>query len=158
MSKFLNLLTDVISKVQQDNKSNPKEETAPETLFDRLRDKVKDVAGDVKDKRKGGNSFFEIMRNKVNETQKENKNSKTEKTAQSEIFDRLRNTIDQIEDMDGDGDVDIQDIMLHRRQKAAERKQNKVKDAVKNKQQKIKEQYIKDQKTDNKGGHGGKKR
>jgi len=95
-------IKDALSDVQQQNRENAKEKTAPKEIFDRLRNKLEEVQKDQQSRKaskKGRTrgSIFSQIKEQFEQAQKANKRSKKEETADTSIMDRIQKEMDAIE-------------------------------------------------------------
>jgi len=95
-------IKDALSDVQQQNRENAKEKTAPKEIFDRLRNKLEEVQKDQqkrKSTKKGRTrgSIFSQIKEQFEQAQKANKRSKKEETADASILDRIQKEMEVIE-------------------------------------------------------------
>lgn len=96
-------LKDKLAQVQQENRENPKEKTAPTEIFDRMRQKIEEAQkkaakkkGRTRKKSKGG-SIFSQLKDKLAEAQRENQASPKEETADSSILDKVQAELEKLE-------------------------------------------------------------
>lgn len=95
-------IKDALSDVQQQNRENAKEKTAPKEIFDRLRNKLEEVQKDQQSRKaskKGRTrgSIFSQIKEQFEQAQKENVKSKKEETADTSILDRIQKEMETIE-------------------------------------------------------------
>lgn len=98
-------IKDALADVQQQNRENAKEKTAPKEIFDRLRNKLEEVQKEQqtrKSTKKGrtksnskGSIFSQIM-DKFDQAKEENAASKKEETADNSILDQIHKEMEAI--------------------------------------------------------------
>lgn len=94
-------IKDSLAKVQQENRENSREKTAPKEIFDRLREKLEETQrkqqqrkGSAKKQSKG--SIFSQLMKTFDEAKQENAASKKEETADAKILDRIQKEMEAI--------------------------------------------------------------
>lgn len=95
-------LKDRLAKVQQENRENAGEKTAPKEIFDRMRQKIEETQKKAATKRgrtrkKSSGSIFSQLKDKLAEAQKENEASQKEETADTSILDRVTREVEKLE-------------------------------------------------------------
>ena len=95
-------IKDALADVQQQNRENAKEKTAPKEIFDRLRNKLDQVQKEQqtrKSSKRGRTrgSIFSQIKEQFEEAQKENATSKKEETASEDILAKIHREMEAIE-------------------------------------------------------------
>jgi len=101
-------LKDALARVQQENKENAKEKTAPKEIFDRLRNKLDQVQDNTKSQKsskrgrtrgsgKNRGDIFAEIREKFGEAIDSNASAKKEPTADGSILDRIQKEMEAVE-------------------------------------------------------------
>ena len=102
MSKpnILDLLKGTLQELQ--NTNNPNQSQADPTIFDFLKEKLSEVdqktQTNIQDKSGKNVGIFDLILDKLNGAQKENRDNPNVQTAPGDIFDMLRNKVNQEKD------------------------------------------------------------
>ena len=101
MSKpnLLDLLKGTLQEIQQNNAQNPNEETADPSIFDFIKDQLSEVdkktKSNIQDNRGNNVGIFDLILDKITNAQKQNKENPNVRTAPGNIFEQLRNKVNQ---------------------------------------------------------------
>lgn len=101
-------LKDALAKVQQNNRENAKEKTAPKEIFDRLRNKLEQVKEDTQNRKsskrgrtrgsgKNRGDIFKEIREQFDQAAQENASAKKETTADKSILERIQQEMEAVE-------------------------------------------------------------
>jgi hypothetical protein len=114
----------MVEEVKAENKDNPKEKTAPGSLFDNILDKVKRASEEHKAK---------DIPNLIDEAKKENRDNPKERTAEPSIFDKLKKMVE-------DKQCEAEKIRQNEIEaEAARRREEEMKELMREKRQLFKE-------------------
>ncbi len=102
MANITDIISAIINELQKKNRENPNEETADPEVFDILREKIGGVGHQTQHQRRQPtnqtpDNILDIIRQKIEEAQQENRNNPNQRDAPGSIFDHLRKKVDQKE-------------------------------------------------------------
>lgn len=101
MSKpnILDLLKGTLQEIQNNNQNNAGAQKADPSIFDFLKEKLQDVDAktktNIQDKNGNNVGIFDVLLDKLNGAQTENRNNPNVQTAPSNIFDMLKEKVNQ---------------------------------------------------------------
>lgn len=91
--KIFEAILKTINQVQNQNKANPKEETADPNLFDLLKGKIKDLDDKNRNKRaargKSPKSILDLIKKEIEGVKRQNKKDPNVATAPKSVFDNI---------------------------------------------------------------------
>lgn len=96
MSLFTTLITQAIKKVQENNHKNPNVKTADTSVFDKLKDKLDQAKAKAGDRNEGRGGLFDQLRNRIDETRKENEADPNVETADASVFDDMQKELEAL--------------------------------------------------------------
>ncbi len=96
MSLLATLITQAIKKVQENNRSNPDVETADTTVFDKLKDKIDQAKAKAGDRNEGRGGLFDQLRDRIEDTRKENEADPNVNTADPSVFDDMQRELAEL--------------------------------------------------------------
>ncbi len=95
--KIMDLITNTIDEIQQNNRNNPNEKTAQPSVFDLLKGKLRELEGktqaNVKGKEGRAVSLFDLIKGKIDEARQKNHDDPNQETAPTSIFDQLKKKV-----------------------------------------------------------------
>lgn len=109
MSLFsiLKKLGETVTKVQQQNKENPNEETAESSVFERIQDSIEGLKNkNKKEEHLRQQDTLEALKERLREVQMQNEASEVEKTAPASVFDRLNDALKEVEVPEPEATID----------------------------------------------------
>ncbi len=101
MSSLFKILKGVISGVKKKNFEDPNVETAPSSVFDKMKEKVEEIQNNTNtvettESSTAGTSIFDVLKEKMDTVQKENEADENEATADSSVFADLQRQIEEL--------------------------------------------------------------
>jgi len=96
MSLLATLITQAVKKVQENNRNNPDVETADESVFDKLKDKIDQAKAKAGDRDRGRGGLFDQLRDRIEDTRKENEADPNVNTADPSVFDDMQRELAEL--------------------------------------------------------------
>jgi len=97
---LFNILKDKLSGVQQDNRENSNEKTAPSEVFERMKKKLEELESKPNNNQANAGAsggLFSVLKKKLEEVKNENRESPDEVTAEDSIFDKMKAELEKME-------------------------------------------------------------